>query len=248
MQITAYEITENALPLVPGRRERQWMDDTVYSYAYRCLPLSIANSHGWDFLSPCDFMIEWDGGDRKEGLTFEAENTRFLSSVFGYGVLTIHTETLIQTDQGWNTFVMGSPNFTVPWAYALSGVVETWWLPFTFTLNWKLHRPGTFWFKKGDPLGFIFPVPAEYDIEARKMKIGDNPELQAKLRTWSKSRNDINNHSDIAFKYQQKSGPVDPSIPSTHWEKNYMQGVDKEGNKIAGHKTKLKFPEFRKST
>jgi Family of unknown function (DUF6065) len=30
--------------------ERAWMDATDQRFAYRCLPLNIANAHGWEIL------------------------------------------------------------------------------------------------------------------------------------------------------------------------------------------------------
>ena len=38
------------------------MDRIPDNHAYRCLPLNIANSHGWEILSPCAFEVAWRGG------------------------------------------------------------------------------------------------------------------------------------------------------------------------------------------
>ncbi len=48
MQITAYKVIEDPMPLQTAERTRQWMEDTVDRFAYRCLPLAIANQVGWD--------------------------------------------------------------------------------------------------------------------------------------------------------------------------------------------------------
>src|SRR3569833_4769675 len=42
--------------------KRDWMDQAPEAYPYRCLPLAIANSHGWELLNPCGFEAEWNGG------------------------------------------------------------------------------------------------------------------------------------------------------------------------------------------
>ena len=35
-------------PLIrPAEATREWMTDSPESFAYRCLPLNIANAHGW---------------------------------------------------------------------------------------------------------------------------------------------------------------------------------------------------------
>ena len=50
-------------PLIrPAPATRAWMDATPEAFAYRCLPLNIANAHGWEILSPCGFEAVWDGG------------------------------------------------------------------------------------------------------------------------------------------------------------------------------------------
>jgi uncharacterized protein DUF6065 len=49
-------------PLIrPASAKRDWMDQTSESFAYRCLPLNIANAHGWELLNPCAFDACWNG-------------------------------------------------------------------------------------------------------------------------------------------------------------------------------------------
>ena len=54
--------------LRPAPQERDWMDKTNDTYAYRCLPLSIANTHGWQLLCYCDFEVWWTGGPKLDDL------------------------------------------------------------------------------------------------------------------------------------------------------------------------------------
>ena len=55
MKITAYAFNDNPLPLRAASVSREWMDRIPDRHAYRCLPLNIANSHGWEIASPCAF-------------------------------------------------------------------------------------------------------------------------------------------------------------------------------------------------
>src|SRR5215510_2679495 len=42
---------------------------------------------------------------------------------------------------------------------ALSAVMETYWMPFTFTMNWKFTRPNAHvTFEKDEPFCFFFPI------------------------------------------------------------------------------------------
>ena len=44
----------------PADVKREWMDATAERFAYRCLPLNIANAHGWEVPSPCSFEAYWN--------------------------------------------------------------------------------------------------------------------------------------------------------------------------------------------
>ena len=44
--------------------------------------------------------------------------------------------------EGWNTFVTGPMNGIKDGIAPLSGVIETDWSPYSFTMNWRFTRPG----------------------------------------------------------------------------------------------------------
>src|SRR5437016_3612793 len=60
--LICYALHDFAPRLVAARPDRQWMDRFPDQHAYRCLPLSIANAHGWHVLCPAPVEIEWNGG------------------------------------------------------------------------------------------------------------------------------------------------------------------------------------------
>src|SRR5215210_4179466 len=147
----------------PAQPTRPWMDATPESYAYRCLPLTIANVHGWEILNPCAFAARWGGGVEASSLEIDlsdAPDANFVpQSLFGSGIVTIHIEGLIRTAPGWNLWVCGPPNTPKDGVAALAGLIETDWSPYTFTMNWKLTRADE-WvrFDENEPICFFFPV------------------------------------------------------------------------------------------
>ena len=52
--------------IVPGRPQRAWMDAFADRHPYRCLPLTMANTTGWEILCPVGFTAEWNGGTEQE--------------------------------------------------------------------------------------------------------------------------------------------------------------------------------------
>ena len=66
MRLICYPTSGAAPKLAPAPVERDWMERTNAGFAYRCLPLNIANAHGWLILNAAPFVAEWDGGTRME--------------------------------------------------------------------------------------------------------------------------------------------------------------------------------------
>lgn len=250
-KITARKINNDACIIKPAKKERQWMDETPDKYAYRCLPLTISNSTGWDLFPPCNFMIAYSSTNphHKEAITvhYEEEGYSFVESTFGSGVVTMHTGYLFETNENVDLMVMGPPNYPVDFAYPLSGIVETWWLKFTFTMNWKMSKNGFFVWTKDMPFCRIIPVPHKFDIEEATIEdLSDTPELHEEFLQNAESRIQLLDDLFESFKNNRDVGSVVLGQSSTHWEKNYYRGVDIHGKKQKNHVVKRVFPEFKR--
>ena len=247
-KVKIYNIEDRPLIIKPGQRQRQWMDDTPGSFAYRCLPLSMANMTGWDIFASDDFIISWDGTQDQRGLNIHHPNNKsgYITSTFGSGIFTVHTGMLFKTEKEWDMLVTGSPNHTVSWADPLAGVVETWWNDFTFTMNWKLHTAGTYMWNIETPLCRVLPIPAEYDIVTEVIDLKDDAEKQAAYQQWADDRTRIVEEIDQVYSTGVDGETVKAGQPKTEWEKNYYTGKRKNGEMISGHKIKRTFPQFTK--
>jgi hypothetical protein len=233
-------------PLVrPAPATREWMDATPEAFAYRCLPLDIANAHGWEVLSPCTFAARWWGGPGTEQVEIRlspGSNPEMAPvSLFGQGVLTFHIAGLFRTPPGWNLWVGGSPNRPKEWIYPLTGVVETDWAPYTFTMNWRFMRAYR-WvhFEAGEPICFFFPVQRGYleQVTPRFVAMEAAPEVLEQFKAWSESRND----------FHAKMARETPQSGSEKWQKHYYRGIDPVGRGAANHQTKLRVAPFTNKT
>lgn len=235
--------------LKPGIKERKWMDDSPEKYAYRCLPLTIGNTTGWDIYPVCDFLVSWSETNQKHQSSLQIhpeEDIKFAASSFGDGIFTLHPGYLFRTDENWDLLIMGVPNEIVDWAYPLTGIVETFWNDFTFTINWKMTKFGNFHWPKERPVARIIPIPHNYEIESEIKQIKDEPELFKSFTKNAKSRNALIRDLSIAHSEKKDEGRVKLNQPKTHWEKAYYRGIDAKGNKQYNHIVKRTFPEFKK--
>jgi hypothetical protein len=199
--------------IVPLSGKRDWMTKTTQGYAYRCVPLTVANTYGWSVLNPYDFTAQWNGDDAIDSVSikFKEDGYEYATSYFGSGILTIHPDFIVKTEKNISTFVRGVPNSIQHGIEPLDGIIETDWLPFTFTFNYKFTKPGIVSFKKGDPLFSFFPIERgfveKFYIETQE--ITSDVELNADYEAYSKSRQDHldKNSNEYQRYYANGKGP-----------------------------------------
>ena len=130
---------------------------------------------------------------------------------FGRGILTFSPPWLFRTPKGWDLYVKGPSNRWKVNAAPLEGVVETWWLPYTFTFNWKIVEPGSVTFSRGEPIGQLVPVPHHtfHGTEAREAPILHvEPETARELLRWRDERRRIAGTEAPTHKLYRKADDV----------------------------------------
>lgn len=243
MKLIAYMIDGHQMDIRPAPVEREWMDNTGERFAYRCLPLNIANAHGWEIACPSSFSAVWNGNQDLAAINVRFDDPDaqpFAISHFGHGTLTFHVPCLFRTDPGWDLMVQGPINRPKDGIAALSGIIETDWAPYTFTMNWIFTQPEVdVYFEKGEPFCHIFPVQRGLlaSIEPEMKLLSSEPELQGQYQAWNESRLKFN------AELQQPGSPAQ----AERWQKLYYRGVSPDGT-LAGiedHSTRLRLRPFK---
>ncbi|MBM3522621.1 MAG: hypothetical protein FJX57_06665, partial [Alphaproteobacteria bacterium] len=242
-RLKCYAIVEQPCELVPAPPERAWMDAYANRHPYRCLPLNIANSHGWLVLCPIPLEVEWDGRPEIEGLTVRGLKPmpdgrpldHFVRSNFGHGIVTLHTDYIFQTPPGWDLLCSGPFNAPKENAYPLSGIIETDWLPYPFTMNWRVMKPGRIRFDEGEAFCFIFPIPKQslIDTQPEIHRLRDEPELFRQHEAFRTSREDFLKRMAAGDEGARKQG----------WQRYYFTGRHPDGTRVDGHMNKLRLKE-----
>jgi hypothetical protein len=239
MRLICYPAAANPPTIRPARAERGWMDGGD-KFAYRCLPLAIGNAHGWEILTPYTIEAEWNGGAGPADLVVwsvgHLESGRIFSH-FGLGVLTFDVGYVFRTEAEMNLWVSGPTNDPKHGIAALSGIVETDWMPYSFSMNWRFTRPGRVRFEKGEPFCFFFPVgrgvvdTAEPEIRA----MSSDPELAETYAHWRDSR----------MNFMQDMHQAGTRASAERWQKNYFRGQLPDGRPGAvAHQTKIRAKPF----
>jgi hypothetical protein len=235
LKLTAFEIHPTPdVSVKPAPRDRKWMDDTHQKFAYRCLPMVIANQFGWEIRSRFHIKATWNGGSSKDDMTVEVlrgDGACLWSSHFGSGVLTYSVPYLFRTPEGWNLMVRGPTNYPKDGIIGLDGVVETDWAHETFTMNWKFTRACTVEFDIGDPVALLQPVQRGLMemFEPVIVPLSSNAELHRRYTEWSSGRG----------RFNQGLEKQEPEFVERGWEKDYFR---------KSHQTKIAAAEFKKAT
>ncbi|HEX3953342.1 MAG TPA: DUF6065 family protein [Stellaceae bacterium] len=240
LPLIAYQLGPQAMPLVKAGGTRDWMDATAVRFAYRCLPMVIANQHGWLLLNKHKIAVTWNGGPDPAALRIDflgGDEPRNAVSLFGGGILTFTVGYLFRTPPGWNLYVRGPANSPKDGVTALEGIIESDWTEGTFTMNWKITRPNhPLVFEAGEPIAMISPVKRG-EVERFRPElhaITEDPELAALHLEWARSRQKHNADLKIPDSQARKNG----------WQRHYVRGISIRNEPADQHQTKLAVVDF----
>jgi hypothetical protein len=245
ISLVAYCLNDKVPKIDVAPNSRAWMNDTHLGFANRCLPLRIANQAGWFILNDRKIEVMWNGGIRrgdvairvyKHGLSEDISKEELLvSSHFGHGIVTWQIPYLFRTPPGYNLWVRGPTNWCKDGACPLDAIVETDWSEATFTMNWKITRPGIpIVFDEEEPICMISPCirgsVEEFQPEIRD--IADNEILKVGYELWNSSR--------TAFNKELRSPDA-----KAGYQAHYYVGKTLSGKSFSQHQRKSTPRNFR---
>jgi hypothetical protein len=242
IELVAYQIYDhpllNTFRIEAASKFRSWMDESPDRFAYRCLPLVIANQTGWVITCPTSFTVSWTGGGDLESLVFRFDDVEnevmwrdWIGSHFGNGILTFSVPYIFRTSEGYGLSVRGPTNAFKPGAVGLDGFIETDWHDFTFTMNWKLTDPGrAIRFEVGEPIAMIQPTSiAQMEaVNVALLPVAINPELAAAFEQKRASRSHFNARTDRG----------------KEWQRDYFAGRKADLTTTPVHYSKVRLAEF----
>jgi Family of unknown function (DUF6065) len=248
--LRAYRTSPSGVRLVPAPSGRAWMDATTNRFANRCLPLKMPNQAGWFVLNDRPVRVVWDGGKeisstKVEPLREVGEGEHLLcASHFGFGILTFFIPYLFRTPPGYNLLARGPANMPKDGIAPLEGLVETNWSVASFTMNWKLTRPGQeVVFEEGEPVCMIVSQ-RRGELESFRPEVcelNDDLELAYDYWKWTESRW----RTLAENKRRDTSGEAERSRRG-YYEQHYTRGTSPTGTSADAehHQTRLRLRPF----
>lgn len=226
--------------------KRDWMDNVPMQYVYRCIPLLAANSMGWELLNPIESEIVWHGRAEAESLEIRCERRNKFSacSHFGSGMVTWYVPFLFKSSPDLGLFVTGPSNHDHNHAVPLEAFIRTDWLPFPFTMNWRLTQPGKpALFKKGEPIARIMPFPIQMleETSLEIVELQSDPGFMAEVNQFGRARqqNVAKQQTDAHRAAQTGEALKGEGV----WNSQYVRAKGKENGGFVPHQTIFHSPK-----
>ena len=216
MILEAFALTDHAQPLVPAPPHRDWMDEGTARHAYRCLPLAIANTYGWQLLLPVDVTAEWTGGLDISDVIVTCAHPHQAVSNFANGILTFDVSYIFRTPLDFHLLVTGPSNAFKDGVAPMTAVVESDWVPYTFTMNYRFTRPGRVHWRAGEPYAQICLVRSgiQEGVQPVIRRLEEDPKFAANHAAWRERRT----------RMRARLAAGDPAALRDGWDKDYFLG------------------------
>jgi Family of unknown function (DUF6065) len=140
---------------------------------------------------------------------------------------------IFRTALNFHLLVTGPSNLFKDGIAPLTAVIETDWLPYSFTMNYRFTRPGTVHWRAGEPYVQICIVRArvQQSVQPVIRRLSDDPKLAAEHATWRERRT----------RMRERIATGDPNTLRVPWDKDYFLGRFADGRTTwAEHSNRLR--------
>jgi hypothetical protein len=192
MKITAYKNNSTRSKIEQTRVKRDWMDETVDGHAYKCFPVSLANTIGWSISFLDDIEFIWDGisDTTPDHVKILKDPGNVCTTQRANATVSFYSGFFFESDENTSMLQIVPPNFFVDGATPFTTIISTSVLKEAIPIAWKITRPNTvIRIPAGMPVATFIPMSLKsyQDIELEikdKIFVEDKAKKEERLRVW----------------------------------------------------------------
>lgn len=149
--------------------KRDWMDQTEQSHAYRCFPVGLANTLGYEISFPTETSFIWDGNFSGSGDHVKIiSGSNYAYSGRGHATVSFETNLVFKTSENITLLQMPVPNLFIDGIQSFTTLISSSFLKVSFPLALRITRPNQLiTIPANCPVSTIIPIPLKEicDIE-----------------------------------------------------------------------------------
>ena len=193
MKITAYKNEMTRSKIEQTKVKREWMDETVDAHAYKCFPVSLANTIGWSISFLDDIEFVWDGisDTTPDHVKIISDPGSVCTTQRANATVSFYSGIFFDTGPDISMLQIVPPNFFVDGATPFTTVISTSVLKEAIPIAWKITRPDTvIRIPAGMPVATFIPISlseyqeVELDIKKKVFEDHDWAARDERLKIW----------------------------------------------------------------
>ena len=224
INLSVEKIHDSTIAIHPMSIKREWMDNTEQGHAYRCFPVSQANTVGWSLSCMEDIHFIWNGINDTTSENVKILNEKpYLYTGRGQSTISFNTGLVFRSDKDISLLTINPVNFFDPNFETMSSLISTSFYPNPLPLAIKAKVANKeVVIKSGTVLATIIPI---------SLTMLNNTEIN------------INEYKDInrvREKANKEYGEAALKIKQTgQWTDWYRNGVDEKEEIQGSHEVKI---------
>ena len=222
MEISVYQEKNARVDFYPLSVKRDWMDNTFDKHAYRCFPVSLANTLGWTFSYPDDISFIWDGdASSSEGHVKVLSGNEHVFTNRSNATISFNSSLKFRTDENISLLMMPVPNQFIDGVQGFTTIISTSVLEPPIPYAWKITKANEIiTIPANTPIVSIIPIGLT-EIQNTEVKLYD--------------ANFSEDHYRKLSEYGRVSGEI---TKNGTWTNFYRDATDHNGNKQGNHELK----------
>lgn len=198
------------------------MDNTFDKHAYRCFPVSIANTLGWTFSYPEDISFIWDGdASSTDGHVKILSGHDYVFTGRSNATISFNSSLTFRTEENVSLLMMPVPNQFIDGVQGFTTMISTSVLEPPIPYAWKITKANE-----------IITIPANTPIVSIiPIGLSEIQDTEVNLYT----ENFENEYYQKISEYGRVSAEI---TKNGTWTNFYRDAVDHNGNKQGSHEVK----------
>ena len=177
------------------RIQRDWMDVTDNKHAYKCFPVSQANTIGWSVSFLHDIEFIWDGiSDTSDShVTILKDEGNVAYTTRANATISFESGLYFKTEQDMPILSISPPNYFIDGASAFTSIISTSFFPDSYPIAWRITKPNTpILIPAGMPVATLIPISVgslcdiELNIQNKVFIKEPENEVLEKAEVWKK--------------------------------------------------------------
>ena len=220
-KIIAYKLDHIDSKIEQTKLTRDWMDITWEKHAYKCFPVSSANTIGWSISFNEDISFIWDGiTDTTPDHVTILKGQKYCSIDRGNATVSFDTGIMFRTSEDVSMLAISPPNYFIDGVHAFTSLISTSFFDHPFPCAWRVTKANEeITIPAGTPVTTLIPISIKnlvnFEIDIVEGRDHFNDEYNARNKSYAAAAREINKFGKF-----------------TNW---YRNAVNEKGEKIGKH-------------